>query len=103
MKLSPIKTIFFDIGGVLLSNGWGHESREEASRKFNLNRNEFEVLHQFIFNIYEIGRISLDDYLDTVVFNHPRSFSKAEFKRFMFAQSVELPDFLTWLIEWKTS
>ena len=101
MKLSPVKTIFFDVGGVLLSNGWGHESRAEASQKFNLNPVEFEVLHQFIFNIYEIGSISLDDYLNTVVFNHSRSFSKEEFKNFMFSQSVELPDFLKWLIEWK--
>ena len=101
MKIFPVKTIFFDIGGVLLSNGWGHESRAEASRKFNLKQDEFEVLHHFIFNIYEIGSISLDDYLDTVVFNHNRKFCKEEFKDFVFSQSVELPYFLSWLIEWK--
>ena len=101
MKSSIIKTIFFDIGGVLLSNGWGHESRQEAAKKFNLKLDEFEVLHQFIFNVYEIGKISLDDYLETAVFNHRRDFGKEEFKRFMFSQSLELPDFLAWLVEWK--
>lgn len=103
MKGSPVKIIFFDIGGVLLTNGWGHESRQEAASKFNINAEEFDVLHHFIFNIYEIGRITLDDYLDIAVFNHPRDFTKANFKEFMFSQSEKLPDLLDWLIEWKTS
>ena len=60
-----------------------------------------DVLHDFIFNVYEMGKISLDVYLDTVVFNHPRNFSREEFKDFMFAQSVELPGMLSWFIEWK--
>ncbi len=96
-----ITTVFFDIGGVLLSNGWGHLSRQEAAKKFNLDYEEMNVLHNFIFNVFEIGSITLDDYLDTVVFHHPRDFSKEVFKNFMFAQSVELPDTLSWLKEWK--
>lgn len=98
-----IKVVFSDVGGVLLNNGWGHESRQEAARKFSLNYDEMEVLHGFIFNVYEIGKITLDDYLDTVVFNHPRDFTKEEFKAFMFEQSVELPGLLQWLREWKKS
>lgn len=101
MKDSKIKVCFFDIGGVLLNNGWGHQSRQAASDQFNLNYEEMEVLHNFIFNVYEIGKITLDDYLNTVVFNHPRSFSKQDFKDFIFAQSQALPDFLPWLKEWK--
>jgi len=61
------------------------------------------TLHEFIFNIYEIGSINLEQYLDTVVFNHPRDFTKEDFKSFMYAQSVELPGMLQWLIEWKKS
>ncbi|ACU05670.1 MULTISPECIES: HAD family hydrolase [Pedobacter] len=103
MGTTKIKVLFFDVGGVLLNNGWGHQSRQEAARLFDLNYEEMDVLHDFIFNIYEIGKITLDDYLDTVVFNHPRSFSKEDFKSFMFAQSEELPGFLQWLKDWKRS
>lgn len=101
MNGSKIKVVFSDVGGVLLNNGWGHESREAAAQKFGLNYEEMDVLHDFIFNVYEIGKISLDDYLDTVVFNHPRDFTKADFKSFMFEQSAELPGYLQWLKEWK--
>ncbi|MBE9598146.1 HAD family phosphatase [Pedobacter sp. MC2016-24] len=103
MSTSPIKVVFFDVGGVLLNNGWGHQSRQEAARVFGIDYSEMEVLHSFIFNIYEIGKITLDDYLDTVVFNHPRSFTKEDFKTFMFAQSEELPGLLQWLKDWKRS
>ncbi len=101
METLQVKVVFFDIGGVLLSNGWGHNSRQKAAKIFGLNYDEMDVLHNFIYNVYEIGRISLDDYLDTVVFSHPRSFTKNEFKNFMFTQSNELPDMLQWLIKWK--
>jgi putative hydrolase of the HAD superfamily len=94
MKTSDVKVIFLDIGGVLLSNGWGHESRQKAAQTFGLNYTEMDVLHHFIFNVYEIDSIRLDEYLDRVVFNHPRDFTKEDFKTFMFAQSTELPDML---------
>ncbi|HEY5370136.1 MAG TPA: HAD-IA family hydrolase [Hanamia sp.] len=95
------KILFSDIGGVLLRNGWGHESREAAAKKFSLNYAEMDVLHDFIFNVWEMGKISIDDYLDTVVFNQKRKFSRKEFKEFMLAQSVQLPQMLPWLIKWK--
>ena len=95
------KILFSDIGGVLLTNGWGHESRMAASKKFGIEYNEMDLLHDFIFNVWEMGKISLDDYLDTIVFNHPRKFSREEFKEFMLQQSLELPGTLQWLIEWK--
>jgi putative hydrolase of the HAD superfamily len=101
MKTLEVQVVFFDVGGVLLSNGWGHESRQKAAKFFCLNYDELNILHNFIYNVYEIGKISLDDYLDTVVFNLPRDFTKNEFKDFMFAQSKELPDMLQWLIKWK--
>jgi putative hydrolase of the HAD superfamily len=101
LEATSVKILFFDIGGVLLSNGWGHESRKEASKKFGLDYEEVNALHSFIFNVYEIGSISLDEYLDTVVFNHPRDFAREDFKEFIYKQSVELPDTLKWLKEWK--
>lgn len=101
METTRIKILFFDIGGILLSNGWGHESRKLAAEKFGLDYEELTALHNFIFNVYEIGKISLEEYLDTVIFNHPRDFPREDFKEFMYSQSVELPDMLAWLKEWK--
>lgn len=95
------KILFSDIGGVLLRNGWGHESRKAAAEKFKINYSEMDILHDFIFNVWEMGKISIDDYLDTVVFKEKRSFSRKEFKEFMFAQSVQLPQMLPWMIKWK--
>lgn len=98
--LSP-KIFFFDIGGVLLTNAWGHESRQKAARQFGIDYAEMDALHAFIFNVYEIGSITLDEYLDTVIFTRERNFSREEFREFMFAESVELPGMLDWLIGWK--
>jgi putative hydrolase of the HAD superfamily len=101
MRESDLKILFFDIGGILLSNGWGHDSRKKAADVFGIDYEEMDGLHNFIFNVYEIGKITLDEYLDTVVFHKPRNFTIEDFKAFIYAQSVELPDMLSWLKEWK--
>lgn len=101
IDFSKIKVVFFDVGGVMLSNGWGHESRQKAAEFFGFDYKEMDILHNFIFNVFEIGSISLDEYLDTVLFHCPRDFSKSDFKEFMFAQSVELPEMLNYLKNWK--
>lgn len=98
---TPVKILFSDIGGVLLTNGWGHQSRKAAAKKFHLDYEEMSLLHDFIFNVYEIGKIGLDDYLNTVVFTEKRNFSREEFKEFMLEQSQQLPGMLPWLISWK--
>ncbi len=101
METTSVKILFFDIGGVLLTNGWGHESRKEAAEKFGLDYAEVNALHTFIFNVYEIGSVTLDEYLDTVIFNHPRDFAREDIKEFIYNQSKELPGTLKWLKEWK--
>lgn len=97
------KVLFSDIGGVLLTNGWPYASRKAACETFGLDLVELDSLHTFIFNVFEMGKITLDDYLDIVVFHEPRQFSRETFKQFMFAQSAELPEMLSWLCEWKKS
>lgn len=82
-----ITTLFVDIGGVLLSNGWGHTFRKRAVKEFNLNLEEMEDRHGMTFETFEIDKLTLDEYLNLVVFYKPRSFTKAKFKEFMFAQS----------------
>lgn len=83
----PITTLFLDIGGVLLTNGWDHQMRQEAAEIFNLDNEEMSERHHLTFDTYEEGKLSLDEYLKRVVFYRKRPFSPEEFKAFMFAQS----------------
>jgi len=87
MSNKKFTTLFLDIGGVLLTNGWDHNAREIASKQFGLDSIEFNKRHALTFDTYEMGKISLDVYLDRVVFYLPRSFSREEFKNFIFSQS----------------
>lgn len=101
MKDNQKKILFFDIGGVLLSNGWETEFREDAAEKFGIDYAEMAALHDFIFNTYEIGKITLDEYLDTVIFHQPRDFSKSSFTDYMYSRSTPNTEMLTWLKSWK--
>ena len=65
---SPIKTLFLDIGGVLLTNAWDSHTRTLAAEKFRLNYDEMNERHHLTFDTYEEGKLSLDDYLNRVVF-----------------------------------
>jgi putative hydrolase of the HAD superfamily len=82
-----ITTLFLDIGGVLLTDGWNRKSRAEAVRVFNLNPEEVDERHHLTYDTYESGKISLDIYLERIVFYQKRDFSYHEFKEFMYAQS----------------
>ncbi len=89
-----IKTLFLDIGGVLLTNGWGHESRKLAAEKFDLDREAMQSRHVIVVEAFELGKLTLDEYLDRVIFYEPRDFSKDEFRRFIFSQSQPFPDMI---------
>jgi len=86
--VTEIRHIFFDIGGVLGSNGWDREQRERAVERFDLNADEFQWRHEEVMSEWEEGRITLDEYLDIAVFHAARSFSRGEFIEFMYSQSV---------------
>lgn len=86
--------LFVDIGGVLLTNGWEHQSRERAAAHFALEAADFEQRHRTVFTTYEEGRMTLEDYLTLVVFHRKRPFTRAEFRRFMFAESAAYPEML---------
>jgi len=93
-KSSSITTLFLDIGGVLLTDGWVHESRKLAAQEFDLDLNELEIRHNQAFDTYELGKLSLEDYLDRVVFYEERPFTPAQFREFMFARSKPYPEML---------
>ena len=83
----PITTLFLDIGGVLLTNGWDHHARQRAAETFQLDFNEMDERHHLTFDTYEIGKLSLDEYLERVVFYKERPFSIEEFRTFIFNRS----------------
>ena len=87
-----IKTIFFDIGGVLLTDGWGHNSRRAAAEKFGLDWDEYSDRHEKVAHAIETNRLSLEQYLDRTIFYCPREFSREEFRAFVFAQSQPKPE-----------
>ncbi|MFL5631167.1 MAG: hypothetical protein ACJ77T_07925 [Gemmatimonadaceae bacterium] len=86
--MKQIGHIFFDIGGVLGSNGWDREQRQRAVERFDLNAEDFQWRHEDVVGEWEEGRITLDEYLDVAIFHTERAFTRAEFIDFMFAQSV---------------
>ncbi len=101
-KRTMIRTLFVDIGGVLLTNGWDHLSRQEAARTFHLDWEEMDDRHRMNFDTVEVGKLTLEHYLDRVVFDRPRKFTRAQFRRFMFAQSQPFPEMLGLVRELKT-
>lgn len=98
MKTSHISTLFLDIGGVLLTNGWGRESRKKAIAHFRLNADEVEERHHLTFDTYEEGKLTLSEYLKRIVFYEQRTFTEEDFISFMYARSQAYPgvlDFFT--------
>jgi putative hydrolase of the HAD superfamily len=95
MARSPvITTLFVDVGKVLLTDSWGPTMRQRAVEQFGFDFAEVAQRSQLTFEGYEEGNISLDEYLDWVVFYQPRSFSRQEVKAFMLAQSQPEPAML---------
>jgi putative hydrolase of the HAD superfamily len=88
----PFDVILFDIGGVLLTNGWDHCERAAVLDQFQLDKEEFEKRHPGPNDAWERDAISARAYLDETVFYEPRSFSYEDFLQAIFAQSVELPN-----------
>jgi putative hydrolase of the HAD superfamily len=91
-----------DIGGVLLTNGWDRGIRTRASKKFGLDYEEMNERHHLTFDTYEEGKLTLDEYLNRVVFYQERPFSREEFKAFMYAQSQPFPKMIEWVRGLKT-
>jgi putative hydrolase of the HAD superfamily len=93
-KPTAISCVFLDIGGVLLTNGWDHHARLRATTKFKLELAEMEARHHLTFDTYEEGKLTLEEYLGRVIFYQKRPFSRAQFRRFMFAQSKPYPEMI---------
>jgi putative hydrolase of the HAD superfamily len=89
-----VTALFLDLGGVLLTNGWDRNARALAAKTFDLDPKEMDERHHLTFDTYEVGKLTLDEYLSRLVFYEKRSFTEGEFRDFMFAQSKPLPEMI---------
>ncbi|MBZ5661146.1 MAG: HAD family phosphatase [Acidobacteriia bacterium] len=90
--MPDVTALFWDVGGVILSNGWDRAARGEAANKFGLDWEELQDRHELASPAFETGKITLDTYLERIVFYRKRAFTRQEFTDFMFAQSQEFPE-----------
>jgi len=95
--MADVKVMFWDNGGVILTNGWDRGSRQKAVEKFNLDWADFEDRHELMLNAFECGNASLDEYLRRTVFYRERAYTPGNFKQFMFDQSQAFPESLAFL------
>ena len=92
--MSAIRAIFWDVGGVLLTNAWDHTERAEALEHFHLDAKEFQARHEMVVSSFERGKISLNEYLDRTVFYSARPFTRDQFRDYMLSLSRPMPDVL---------
>ena len=90
--MPDVTALFWDVGGVILSNGWDRGARAKAAKKFGLDWEELQDRHELASPAFETGKITLDMYLERIVFYRKRAFTREEFTQFMFAQSEEFPE-----------
>jgi putative hydrolase of the HAD superfamily len=93
--VSAIRAIFWDVGGVLLSNAWDRTQRTTALEHFHLDEAEFHDRHEMVVSSFERGKITLDEYLDRTVFYRTRPFTRDEFRDFMYSLSQPFPEVLS--------
>ena len=98
----PITTLFLDVGGVLLTIGWDHHARRRAAKHFKLNWAGMQERHELNFETQEEDKITFQEYLDRVVFWQKRPFTRAQFRRFMFAQSKPFTEMIELVRNLKT-
>ena len=104
MKSSTsITTLFLDIGGVLLTNGWDRHARMRATTHFKLESefDEIEDRHHLMFATYEEDKFTLEEYLNRTVFHKERPFTRVQFREYMFAQSQPYPEMLELVVRLK--
>ena len=92
--MSAIRTIFWDVGGVLLTNAWDRTERASALEHFQLDEKEFQARHEMVVSSFERGKITLEEYLDRTVFYRPRTFTREVFRDYMFSLSRPFPEVL---------
>jgi putative hydrolase of the HAD superfamily len=96
-----VKTLFLDIGGVLLNNGWDHIARRAVAKHFELDWAEMEARHRLTFEVHEEDKLTFEEYLGWLVFYEKRPFTRAQFQRFMCEHSKPYPKMIELVIQLK--
>ncbi|MGA8618633.1 MAG: HAD family phosphatase [Candidatus Sulfotelmatobacter sp.] len=92
--MSAIHAIFWDVGGVLLTNAWDRSERLAALEHFHLDEEEFHSRHEMVVSSFERGKITLDEYLERTVYYRNRPFTRDEFRDYIFSLSQPIPEVL---------
>lgn len=92
-----IRGFLIDLGGVLLSNGWDHRLRALVAKKYSLDYEEFSKRHESIFDFYERGKMTFEEYLDWTIFHVPRAFSKRDLIQFILAEAKAYPEMIEFI------
>lgn len=100
-KTTAVTCLFLDVGGVLLSDAWDRHARKRAAKSFKIESTEMEERHHLVFETFEEGKLTLDEYLNLVVFYKKRPFTRSQFRRFMFAQSRPFPKMIEMVAQLK--
>ena len=95
--MAEASTLFWDNGGVILTNGWDRDARKKAVETFHLDWADFEDRHELMLDAFEKGEIALDEYLRRTIFYRERAFAVEEFREFMFDWSQPFPESLDFL------
>jgi putative hydrolase of the HAD superfamily len=102
MKIaSGITCLFLDVGDVLLTDGWDHLARKRAAKHFKIEWANMQARHELAFEVFEVGRLTLEEYLNLVVFYKKRGFTRNQFRQFMIEQSKPFPEMIDLVIELK--
>lgn len=92
MSSSRITTLFLDIGGVLLTNGWDTALRKKTAEHFGVDYSELDHRHRVTYDTYEEGKMSLETYLRQIIFFEPRTFSAADVTKFILEEARPYQD-----------
>ena len=92
--MPKLTALFWDVGGVLLSNAWDRAQRKQALDHFALDEAEFDDRHDMLVSSFERGKIGLQEYLERTIFYRPRSFTIDDFKKYVFSLSQPNPPVL---------
>ena len=90
--MAEVTLLLWDVGGVLLSDGWDRASRQRAAERFGLDAGALEERHAAVVQAFESGQLSLAGYLRAVVFQEPRPFSPEDFIAFLHGESKPHPE-----------
>jgi putative hydrolase of the HAD superfamily len=90
--MAAATTVFWDNGGVILTNGWDRNGRRAVVDNFSLDWEDFADRHELMLNAFETGHATLDEYLQRVIFYRSRPFTPDDVKKFIFNLSQPLPE-----------